>query len=235
MAPFGQDISEQARHKRFINRQEIQEGLEVAGIAYHPSLPLIEDSSQATLKPIETICQRAMTALFAIQVACEIINETANIEEARAFFGQRLKDFGLEDQLTQLEKRAFDGTASQQDALNLAWTYEAYWSLVWALGLISEDELVDAGQVCDARKAILLVQQVTSLEDFQSICQLRDIEDILDKLDLFYNYHWACVEHRLRPETPIANLNESIVCERRRGLEWLISPEEDWHAISLNT
>lgn len=95
-----------------------------------------------------------MTALFAIQVTCEIINATANIEEAKAFFGQRLKDFGLEDQLTQLEKRVFDGTASQQDVLNLAWIYEAYWSLVWALGLISDDELVDANQVCDARKAI---------------------------------------------------------------------------------
>ena len=54
-------------------------------------------------------------------------------------------------------------------------------------------------------------------------------------LDLFYRYDWACTEKRLNPDTPIGNLNPEVVVERRRGLEWLISEEDDWFDIPLNT
>ena len=54
-------------------------------------------------------------------------------------------------------------------------------------------------------------------------------------LDLFYCYHWACVEKQIRPETKIGKLNPEVVVERRKGLEWLISEEKDWDNISLDT
>lgn len=54
-------------------------------------------------------------------------------------------------------------------------------------------------------------------------------------LDLYFRYDWACVEKRVKPETSIGNLNSSVVTERRRGLEWLISEEQDWYDISLDT
>ena len=56
----------------------------------------------------------------------------------------------------------------------------------------------------------------------------------LDMLDLYYRYHWACVEKRIKPETSIGNLNPSVVVERRE-LEWLISETQDWYDISLDT
>ena len=34
---------------------------------------------------------------------------------------------------------------------------------------------------------------------------------------------------------PIGDLNMEVVFERRRGLEWLISQENDWHEIALHT
>ena len=46
-------------------------------------------------------------------------------------------------------------------------------------------------------------------------------------LDLYYRYHWAVVENSINPETSIANLNPSVVSERRRGLEWIISDKKD--------
>lgn len=42
---------------------------------------------------------------------------------------------------------------------------------------------------------------------------IRSVEKILDKLDLFYCYHWACVENSLRPETKIGNLNPEVVVD----------------------
>lgn len=35
--------------------------------------------------------------------------------------------------------------------------------------------------------------------------------------------------------TSIGALNPEVVVERRRGLEWLFSEEEDWNDISLDT
>lgn len=68
-----------------------------------------------------------------------------------------------------------------------------------------------------------------------SAIKLKSAEKILDMLDLFYCYHWACVEKRIRPATQIGDLNPEVVYERRRGLEWLISEESDWNKISLGT
>ena len=54
-------------------------------------------------------------------------------------------------------------------------------------------------------------------------------------LDLYYRYHWACVEKQVNPNTNIGLLNPGVVVERRRGLEWLFSEEDDWNKISLDT
>ena len=69
---------------------------------------------------------------------------------------------------------------------------------------------------------------VDDIRDASAIC--------LDMLDLYYRCHWACVQHKhIDPSCPVGSLNEEVVYERRRGLEWLISEEDDWHDISLDT
>lgn len=219
--------------RRQKHRQIVLGRLEQEGIAFLPSLPLLESSQDVKLKSLDTICQRAIACLLAIQLSFEY--ESENHEEAREFIVNKLKEFGVEECLNDLEKRLFAGQVNAQDLVNITWTYEAYWSLVWALGLIEAEDLENAGQICDCDKAIAFVSTCNSFEEFRSRCHLRDIEEILDMLDLFYNYHWAIVEQQIRPETPIGHLNSSIVMERRRGLEWLISEEEDWHGISLDT
>lgn len=59
--------------------------------------------------------------------------------------------------------------------------------------------------------------------------------EILDMIDLYYNYHWACVDHRINPQTKCGELNEEVVMERRRALEWLICKDKNWDRISLDT
>ena len=166
------------------------------------------------------ICKRAIACLLSTQIACDIEND--DYEESVQLFGKLLNQYG---------------TYSEQDVIAVAWTYEAYWSLVWALGLV--DNLSDASTVCDCEKAIRLVGDCDCYETFQQNCKPRDVEEILDMLDLYYRYDWAVTEKRLNPDTPIGNLNPDVVVERRRGLEWLISDKEDcednWFEISLDT
>lgn len=212
-------------------RERSNKKIKSMGIACFEQLPAIEESSQVKLRDIDDICRRAIACLISTQVACDIAND--NYEEAKIFFTEALERYGVGNCLNSKEKKIFDGTYTEQDVIDIDWEYETYWSLVWALGLIKD--ISDGGNMCDCELAIKLVSKSNSYKDFKDKCKLRNIKEILDMLDLYYRYHWACVEKRLRPETPVANLNSSVVVERRRGLEWLISDEDDWFDISLDT
>lgn len=202
------------------------------GIACLDNLPTIESSSNVRLKDLDVICKRAIACLLSIQLACDI-EENRNYDKSQKTFYNILKEFNVENYLLEKEKRLFDNSYTEQDVIDVAWSYEAYWALVWALGLINKMKFPN--NICDCEKAITLVENCDNYEAFKNNCKLRDIEDILDMLDLYYRYHWACVEKRVRPETNIGNLNPEVVMERRKGLEWLISNVDDWNEISLDT
>ena len=89
--------------------------------------------------------------------------------------------------------------------------------------------------ICDCEKATALLSEKADCNEFKKSCRLRSIEEILDMTDLYFRYHWACVEKRLKPETQTGNLNPDVVIERRKALEWVISDEYDWNDIALNT
>lgn len=204
------------------------------GIACYDNLPVIESSSTVKLKDLDTICKRAIASLLSIQVACDI-EQNNNYEETKAMMSKLLKAFNVENELLKSEKKLFDINYTEQDVKNVVWTYECYWSLIWALGLIDTNEMIIPNDICDCQKAITIVGECKSYEDFKNKTKLRDVEEILDMLDLYYRYHWACVEKRLKPETNIGVLDPEVVWERRRGLEWLISNIDDWNEISLDT
>lgn len=208
--------------------------LKKAKIAFLSSLPYVESSSEVKLKSLDEICSRAVTALCAVQVACDVANG-GDVEESRKVFKSLLENYGLWDNLIACEKKVFE-SEDTKNAVNVTWEYEAFWSLVWALGLIENNEMEKPYSLCDCEKAIKLVFTSSGLDDFKSKCHLRDIEEILDMLDLYYCYHWAIVEkEHINPETQIGKLNGEVVFERRKGLEWLICEEKDWNDISLDT
>ena len=213
-------------------KEKTIERLKQENIDYIDWLPAVESSEDVKLKSLDEICSRAIASLLAIQVACDI-NSKADYEESKNYFETLLDVFGVRDKLLPKEKKLFDGTYTDQDAVDVTWTYESYWSLVWALGLI--DDITDAGNICDTQIATSLVSKSKNFDDFKSKCKLRNIEEILDMVDLFFRYNWATTEYRLTKNANIGSLNDEIVTERRRGLEWLISSENDWYDISLDT
>ena len=211
-------------------KQATEKFLAEEGIAFNTGLPCTESASEIRLKSIDDICKRAIAALLSTQVAVEL-NE-GHTKDAGFFVGL-IDHFSVRDSLNQVEKRLLDGTCSKQDITDIVWEYECYWSLVWALGLV--ENITDADSICDCKTAINLVSQCESFEDFKSGCSLRSADEILDMLDLYYRYHWAVVQKRIVPDTPIGDLEGEVVYERRRGLEWLVCDTEDWYDISLDT
>ena len=143
--------------------------------------------------------------------------------------------YGVKDYLLSSEQKIFDNKFDEKELINMTWTYEAFWSLAWALGLLKDKDMEKPYKTCDGKKAIELVVYCQSKNEFKQKCKLRDIEEILDMLDLYYRYHWACVDKSINHDTRIGKLNPDVVFERRKGLEWLISEENDWEDISLDT
>ena len=204
------------------------------GISYLDNLPITEQSNEVKLKDIDTICKRSITCLLSIQLACDICRE-ADVEESKSVSLSLLDKFEVTDALLDVEKRLFNDDYSQQDAIDVAWTYECYWSLIWALGLIDDNDIKIPSEVCDCNKAIDTVASCRDYDEFKAKVKIRNIEDILDMLDLYYRYHWACVDKSINPKTNIENLNPEVVMERRKSLEWLVSNADDWNDISLDT
>lgn len=187
------------------------------------------DDDQITVRDKESVCKRAMACFFMIQVACDIGNGA--YDESIEYFKPIVEKFGLTDQLNSKEQRLWDGTYEMQDAIDMDWAYEAYWSLCWCLGLV--DDIKDAEEVCDCEAAINFIKSCESVQEFTDKCTLRSKAEILDMLDLYYRYSWAINDSKVNPNTSIGDLNPSVVIERRRGLEWIISDIDDWYDIDM--
>ena len=211
-------------------RQKNNEYLKNHNITYKDSLACIHDENNVTMKNIDEVCKRAITSLLVIQIACDIRN--GSYEQSKEFFLPILKKFGVLDYLNSKEKRIMDGTYSEQDVIDMDWEYEAYWSICWCLGLVND--ISDASTTCDCDIAISFVMKSQSIDDFKSKCHLRNISEILDMEDLYYRYSWAINEKKINPAATIGKLDTSNVLERRRGLEWIISKENDWYNIDLS-
>ncbi|MCP3774024.1 DUF4272 domain-containing protein [Paenibacillus sp. MZ04-78.2] len=201
-------------------------------ISWLPQLPPLE---QCKFKAKEDIARRAVTVLIVIQFACDVA-QGEDIQGSREFFTDMLQKFGVEEYLTENERKLLqDEEPVMDEAINISWQYEAYWTLIWALGLVETLDFPD--QTCDCDYAIEVVSSCETFEQFLLKTAMRSKEEVLDEADKIYRLHWACVNNRINEgkEAP-AGMDESIVIERRRGLFWMIGyRDEEWDHISMDT
>lgn len=217
-------ISPQDRRKKSIVMMKKK------NIAYNEHLPLLQSSDQITLKSGAEVKKRAMASFLSIQLACSIHNGE-DYNESLAFVLELAKKWNLcDDDFLPKEKKLLTNQFTLQDVIDIAWAYESYWVLLWALDLITDKEVMKVEEICNCERAMAIAGVIDGLD-----LKLRNTDKILDMLDLFYCYHWACVEKRINPDTKIGDINTEVVEERRRALEWLIVDEKDWYTISLDT
>ena len=215
-----------------VRKEESIKKLKINGIDYLESLPMTYDKNDVQIKSIEQIAKRYVSNIISIQVAFDIINNH-DMEYSTSFFAKLLVKYDVKDSLNDLEKRTFIRQAEENELINLTWQYECLNVLAWVLGL--SDDLVFPGQTCDTESLMKYIAPCENLSEFINKCSLRNIEEILDELDLEYRYHWAIVNKRIEPSTNVGNLDGEVVIERRRALEWLFDEENDWNLISLDT
>ncbi|MEF2966285.1 DUF4272 domain-containing protein [Paenibacillus sp. M1] len=203
-------------------------------IPYLETLPELPPLNELAVKSREEIARRAVALLIVIQYACDAEQEE-DLGESRAFVKGMLKKFGVSDELTGFESDLLEAAEpDRQAAVNLVWQYEAYWALLWALGLL--ETLDFPNRTCDCDFAIKTVSSCRSFAEFLDKTAMRRPEHILDEADKIYRLHWACVNARIQGQPAPAGLNESVVMERRRALFWMLGHrDEAWDDISMDT
>ena len=203
-------------------------------VPYLESLPELPPLSELKVRSREEIARRAVALLIVIQYACDVAQE-GDLPASKAFVADLLDKFGVADELTGDERDLLaQEEPSRQAAINIAWQYEAYWALLWALGLLDSLDFPD--HTCDCEFAIQAVSSCDSFAEFLDQTTLRQPESILDEADKIYRLHWACVNDRIQGREPAAGLNESVVMERRRALFWMIGyRDEAWDDIRMDT
>jgi len=208
--------------------------LKERAIPYTASLPQLPPIEDCQFKTEEDIARRAVALLIVIQFACDVA-QGGNVEESREFFINMLRTYKVENYLTDNERDFLQASEPNvQEAINISWQYEAYWTLIWALGFVGDLDFPD--EVCDCEYAIQVVSNCETFEQFYLQAVMRSQEEILDEADKIYRYHWACVDSRIQERPAPAGMNESIVMERRRGLFWIIGHRnEEWDTISMDT
>ncbi len=205
--------------------------LKIKNIPYIEHLPVIEEENKITERTKTEIAKRAVACMIAIQMA---IGHQRGFDNTRIL--EVIKKFDVETYLTNNEKNIIYGRdIKEQDIINMTWKYEAYWVLIWSLGLLNE--LNYPSEICDCNYAESILFKHDNFESFLDTCKLRNLSEILDEADLIYRYNWACVNARVSCEQIPSNLNPSIVLERHKALNWLVrySDCDDWDNMPTDT
>ncbi len=229
MSIFGNKIKTEEEIK-----YEVIKKLKKQGISYSEEFLNEIKLNNITLKNVEDVKKRALASMLAIQLACSI-NNGENYGDSLMFILQQSASWSLSiDDFLPKEKLLLhnkytqadnENLFTQQDIIDIVWTYEAYWSVIWALDLITDKEIVDASKLCNTERAMC----ISGLIPGMNLERLRSIDKIKEKVYLFDCYHWAFTEKNNNPNISTGDLNFEVVIERRRGLEWIIHEEKDWN------
>jgi hypothetical protein len=190
------------------------------GIAVNPGLPYIESIDDVTPRSATEIAQMLVALSYTIRIAYGY-----PISDAR----EHLTKLGAIGVLGSTTLDIFNsGTLTEQQRIDLAWQAEAAQAIAWALGLAE----LDHTRRCDDDLAARMPFGDSELHFIQA-AQRRSIAEIQEQVDLVYQMHWYAVNCRFTGSD--CSLNESVIRERRRALDWIYGIDEDWDEIPMDT
>ncbi len=118
---------------------------------------------------------------------------------------------------------------TQQEKVNATWLTECVQSLAWCMGLVE----LNPFRRCDDDLASHFPAPFTDPSGFISDAVLRPLDEIYQQADLHYRLHWADRNARLIGTQ--CSVDEGLISERRKPLDWVIGVEADRDEIPLDT
>lgn len=193
------------------------------GIAVPTHLPDLEcvRLRQSTEVAERALCLFMLASIADSEVNAERVRDWCHSNEMLHFFDDHEKPY--------LERGC---RLKKREAINLLWLIEALFTLLWA-GQVVEEAPFPPSKCDVAEFPNIFPPKMATLEAFLTATfNVRPLQEILVQAETYYCLDWALVEQdaKLRRK----GINRSIVVERRRALEWLIS-DKGWYEISLDT
>lgn len=217
------------KNKEELSRKEkTHEILKKEGIKINVNLPYIESEEETTLRTPKEVATRAAILSITNLVAFDSIDS----EEAISY----LEEYNLWEHTTPDEKD-FLQNPTEDKKFQETWKCECIWVLLWALQLV--DNLPFPNELCDLNDIALDKYPISGDNDpnefIKTNNQLRSKAEILDANDLYYRYHWACVDARIN-NLEMTTIDSGIVYERQYALNWLVNyMGQEWDDVSCDT
>lgn len=201
-------------------RQESIRRLSEFGLPTNPALPLLENALEP--RSLHAVVARALALHAVVAAAYGFSRESAK---------QWIEREGVWVDLTAAERRFLE--IATEEPRNFRGRVEALGALGWSLSLIPS---CDPFQKLPANFVNVFpdLKAEGRTQHFRKTAQLRERTDLLGLLDLSYCCQWALRHVELTGLKPLKIQPLSVVSERRRAIEWLLS-SDDWDDISLDT
>jgi len=206
-------------------RQRSLAHLSQLGVPFLPSLPVVEDEVAILPRQPEEIAGRCIAiAICAVKGESndnELVQELTQQFDASVLFSPNEKVF-IEN-----------AHPTQQELIDHAWSYEVLHVLLWSLGYI--DALKPPNELCDVPSDVSTIRDTGGVAGLTKSAEPRSMSELLDAADLYYHLHWSVIQLRIE-EKSSDSLDESIIRERHRALNWLIRYlDQKWDYITTDT
>lgn len=179
----------------------------------------------------------ALRTLTEIKGRISVLNALINLAfEAPTFLIKNwIESHNLSQHLSESEIEVLNAEnedLTQLQINTLLWNLESLWALMWLTELI---DTLEAEEFVGDSMAELLpnLQQNEGNEKIENIEKIRPELEIYTTLDYYYRLHWYCVDERINGRE--AQLNEGVIYERRKALEWAFNRENDWDNVEMST
>jgi hypothetical protein len=194
------------------------------GLPVLKDLPVVEDEKTVRLRTPDEIAKRCLATTF-----CAIKGETKDQE----LVGSLIKDYSANAYFSQEEQQFIkSANPSDQKLIDFSWRYECVHVFLWAMGM--REILSTPSDVCPVSEDMKLIKNAGPGK-FVAEAKRRTPQEILDMADFYYRLHWAAIDLRIKGGNS-EKLNEGIVRERHRALNWLIGYfNQDWDHVTTDT
>lgn len=218
-------------------RSENLKVLEDQGLVVNPNLPLLEVTD--SVRSIEEIGMRINLLHIFYTISLEGV-------ESLKFFADLIKKEGWEKYLSQNEKKfLLAKNIGKQELIDFSWCKESAFALLWSsCSRVKADKIQILNEV-DISDYYSFIPPELELTKFLQLLKIRDIALLYKALDLYYNLHWIAKRNKKAGPSLLSmlslssrkktGLNESLIRERRRALEWVIYSNLDWDNVTLDT
>lgn len=178
-----------------------------------------------------------LRTLEEIKGRMSVMNALINIafEAPTYIIKEWIENYGLTKYLSDSEKEILEkenDDLTEFEVNSLRWYLESLWAFMWVTEMIPR---LEAEEYIGDNMASLLpnLENGDSNQKLESLQHLKSEVEIYTKLDYYYRLHWYCVDERLNGRE--AKLNEGLVYERRKSLEWIYNRADDWDNVEMGT